>query len=139
MKQIKVENLVLLESIAELLKEGKNVEFRVKGNSMLPFFKHDKTIVNLKKVNTYFKYDVVLAKYNDKVLLHRIIKIKKDKYILRGDGLISKEEVSLENIYGKVESFQTNNENIKKYKIKVRIWLLLRPIRRVLLKFIKKD
>jgi len=139
MKQIKVDNLLFLKSIDELLKEGKTVEFKVKGNSMLPFFKHEKTIVALEKLNNYKKRDVVLAKYNDLVLLHRIIKIKDNIYTLRGDGLISKEYVKINDIYGKVVSFKTNDKKIKFYKTKVVIWLLLRPIRRLLLKFIKRD
>ncbi|HHT55528.1 MAG TPA: peptidase S41, partial [Acholeplasma sp.] len=136
--QIKVDNLLFLQSIDELLKEGRTVEFKVKGNSMLPFFKHEKTIVALEKLNNYKKRDVVLAKYNDLVLLHRIIKIKDNIYTLRGDGLISKEYVKINDIYGKVVSFKTNDKKIKFYKTKVVIWLLLRPVRRLLLKFIKK-
>ena len=138
MKQIKVDNLLFLQSIDELLKEGRTVEFKVKGNSMLPFFKHEKTIVTLEKPTNYKKRDVVLAKYNDLVLLHRIIKIKNNIYTLRGDGLISKEYVKINDIYGKVVSFKTNDKKIKFYKTKVVIWLLLRPVRRLLLKFIKK-
>lgn len=138
MKQIKVDNLLFLQSIDELLKEGKTVEFKVKGNSMLPFFKHEKTIVTLEKSKNYKKRDVVLAKYNDLVLLHRIIKIKNNIYTLRGDGLISKEYVKINDVYGKVISFKTNDKKIKFYKTKVLVWLLLRPIRRLLLKFIKK-
>lgn len=138
MKQIKVDNLLFLQSIDELLKEGRTVEFKVKGNSMLPFFKHEKTIVTLKKPNNYKKHDVIIAKYNDLVVLHRIIKIKNNIYTLRGDGLISKEYVKINDIYGKVISFKTNDKKIKFYKTKVVIWLLLRPIRRLLLKFIKK-
>ena len=138
MKQIKVDNLLFLQSIDELLKEGKTVEFKVKGNSMLPFFKHEKTIVTLEKPTNYKKHDVIIAKYNDLVVLHRIIKIKNNIYTLRGDGLISKEYVKINDIYGKVVSFKTNDKKIKFYKTKVVIWLLLRPVRRLLLKFIKK-
>jgi|SRR5690554_237283 len=138
MKQIKVDNLLFLQSIDELLKEGRTVEFKVKGNSMLPFFKHEKTIVTLEKPTNYKKHDVIIAKYNDLVVLHRIIKIKNNIYTLRGDGLISKEYVKINDIYGKVVSFKTNDKKIKFYKTKVVIWLLLRPVRRLLLKFIKK-
>ncbi|HHT55364.1 MAG TPA: hypothetical protein GX012_02250, partial [Acholeplasma sp.] len=80
MKQIKVDNLLFLQSIDELLKEGRTVEFKVKGNSMLPFFKHEKTIVTLEKPTNYKKHDVIIAKYNDLVVLHRIIKIKNNIY-----------------------------------------------------------
>lgn len=138
MKQIKVDNLLFLQSIDELLKEGRTAEFKVKGNSMLPFFKHEKTIVTLEKPTNYKKHDVIIAKYNDLVVLHRIIKIKNNIYTLRGDGLISKEYVKINDIYGKVVSFKTNDKKIKFYKTKVVIWLLLRPVRRLLLKFIKK-
>lgn len=139
MKVINVPNIELLSVITEFLHDNKDVEIKVKGNSMIPFFKHNKTDVRIRKVKVYKKYDVVLASLNNKVILHRIIKINNSEAILMGDGLLTKEIVPLNNIYGKVISFKTNNKIIKNYNLKVKIWVLLRPIRRILLKFIKKE
>lgn len=134
MKTLTIDNDQFIEIIKEHLNLGQIVSIKVKGNSMLPFFINNKTIVDLKKQTDYFKYDVVLAKYNNHFVLHRIIKIKNNKYTLRGDGNLTKELVTKEDIYAKVISFQTNEKIIKRYKIKVFIWQLLRPIRRILLK-----
>ncbi len=137
MKKLVLNNKEFIAIIEEHLNLGKTVSIKVKGNSMLPFFIDDKTLVDLKKDNSYKKYDVVLAKYHNKYVLHRIIKIKDDKITLRGDGNLSKEIIGLNNIYGKVISFKTNNKSIKNYKFKVITWNLLRPIRKVLLKIFK--
>lgn len=138
MKQIKVPNLLMFENIKDLLNEQREVKIRVTGNSMLPFYKDNQTIVMLKKFNNYQKYDVVLALYQNKVILHRIIKIKDNYFILRGDGLVTKEKVNINNVFGKVVSFETNNKKVKAYKFKVRLWMFLIPFRRLLLKFVKK-
>ena len=138
MKQIKVPNLLMFENIKDLLNEQREVKIRVTGNSMLPFYKDNQTIVMLKKFNNYQKYDVVLALYQNKVILHRIIKIKDNYFILRGDGLVTKEKVNINNVFGKVVSFETNNKKVKAYKFKVRLWMFLRPFRSLLLKFVKK-
>ena len=137
MKKLVLNNKEFIAIIEEHLNLGKTVSIKVKGNSMLPFFIDDKTLVDLKKDNSYKKYDVVLAKYHNKYVLHRIIKIKDDKITLRGDGNLSKEIIGLNNIYGKVISLKTNKKSIKNDKFKVITWNLLRPIRKVLLKIFK--
>ena len=127
-----------MKEIELYLNEGKKVEFIVTGQSMLPFYKHNKTIVTLKKASTYKKHDVVLFKYNNQYVLHRIIKIKHHTFILKGDGAFNKEHANKEDILGKVIGFTTNGKVVKAYKFKYKIWLLCTPIRRVLLKFIRK-
>ncbi|MFA5692508.1 MAG: S24/S26 family peptidase [Acholeplasmataceae bacterium] len=134
MKTLTIDNHEFIKIIKEHLNLGQIVSIKVKGNSMLPFFINDKTVVDLKKEKNYLKYDVILAKYNNHYVLHRIIKIKDNIYVLRGDGNLTKEVVKYEDIYAKVVGFKTNEKTIKRYKFKVFLWQLLRPIRRILLK-----
>ena len=56
------------------------------GYSMYPLIKQREDILTIVKSNTYKKGDIVLYKSSiDHYVLHRILKIKKDKIILAGD------------------------------------------------------
>ena len=56
------------------------------GYSMYPLIKQREDILTIVKSNTYKKGDIVLYKSDiDHYVLHRILKIKKDKIILAGD------------------------------------------------------
>lgn len=140
MDKILINNNNLFKVIIDELASGKKVSFKVKGNSMLPFFRDTKTLIELKKTNTYKKYDVILFKLENKYYVHRILKIKENRIICMGDALISKEIINESNIIARVISYQNKkliNTNSKKYKIRVTLWMLLRPIRRLIVKIIR--
>ena len=133
---MKLNSETLLPIVIEELNLGKKVTFKVKGRSMWPFFKDSITDVILKK-STYRKWDVVLAKYQNQFVLHRIIKVYDDGFILRGDGAVRKEFVLIENVYGKVVFYKTKKQIIESSKfnrLKVKLWVL-NPFRRLLLRF----
>ena len=68
-----------------LNKDGELIFTNV-GYSMYPLIKQREDILTIVKSNTYKKGDIVLYKSNvDHYVLHRILKIKKDKIILAGD------------------------------------------------------
>ena len=52
MNRITVPNEILIPQIGALLAEGREVELRPKGNSMLPFIRQDKDNVILRKLDT---------------------------------------------------------------------------------------
>lgn len=140
MDKILINNNNLFKVIIDELASGKKVSFKVKGNSMLPFFRDTKTLIELKKTNTYKKYDVILFKLENKYYVHRIIKIKENRIICMGDALTSKEIINESNIIARVISYQNKkliNTNSKKYKIRVTLWMLLRPIRRLIIRIIR--
>lgn len=140
MDKILINNNNLFKVIIDELASGKKVSFKVKGNSMLPFFRDTKTLIELKKTNTYKKYDIILFKLENKYYVHRIIKINEDRIICMGDALISKEIINESNIIARVINYQNKkliNTNSKKYKIRVTLWMLLRPIRRLIIKIIR--
>ena len=87
-----VNNEAFFKDIKEIIKTT-DVKFKVKGSSMWPFFKDGITSVTLTKVEKLKKLDVCLFNYKDKYFLHRLIKIKDNDYIFKGDGLSSKEIV----------------------------------------------
>jgi signal peptidase I len=137
---MKTPNDILIEEMAVLLDEGISVTFKVKGHSMWPFYKHDLTHVTLMKTPVK-KLDVVLARHQNRYVLHRIIKIKDQHLVLRGDGAISKETITKEEIIGKVISHKTKKQVLETNALYR--WLVLihiyNPFRRLHLRLRKHD
>lgn len=121
--------------VKDSLNENNNVSFIVKGNSMKPFFTDGETEVFIKKKFKYGKYDVCLFEYNNKVLLHRIVKIS-DKITFCGDNSYSKEIVSSLDIIGYVYLFKNNKKTVDTkntiYKMKVRLYLLFKMVKKII-------
>ncbi|MDY0210782.1 MAG: S24/S26 family peptidase [Acholeplasma sp.] len=132
---MKVKAALLIPVVKEALDEGKVTTIKVKGHSMWPFYKDSKTEVTLEK-SSYDKWDVVLALYENQYVLHRIIQKTNNGFILRGDGAIRKEVVSLESIYGKVIHYKTKKVVFEQngwHRFKVKLWVL-NPLRKYLLR-----
>jgi signal peptidase I len=132
-----VNNEAFFKDIKEIIKTT-DVKFKVKGSSMWPFFKDGITSVTLTKVEKLKKLDVCLFNYKDKYFLHRLIKIKDNDYIFKGDGLSSKEIVKKEDIIARVKSYENKKEidvEKKSYKLRVLLYRLL-P-RKIILKVFK--
>lgn len=135
LKQV-IDNDTFFELIKPELALGKTASFTVKGSSMWPFYKDLKTVVTVIKPNQLKKHDVVLAHFQGKVILHRIINIEENALTLRGDATIKKEGVLLKDIFGVVLSHQTKRtikEDHKGYRCLVYLWVK-NPLRRFLLK-----
>ena len=138
MKKIVLNNELFMTEVNSYLNSGQTVEIKVRGHSMLPFYRHEKTVVSLKKKDDYVVNDVVLFKYQDQYILHRIIKIKNALYHILGDGSFTVHVIRKEDILGYVLDFITEGKEIKNYMFKVKLWRLFSPFKRVLLKFVRK-
>ena len=111
------------------------------GVSMKPLFKTHRDVVVLKKNDRELeKYDVAL--YTNKIgryILHRVIGKKGDFYVIRGDNTFVKEYVPKNRVIAYMVSFNRNGKhhttNEVGYKIYVRVWNFIYPIRFVLNKF----
>ncbi|GAA0884187.1 hypothetical protein GCM10009120_27850 [Sphingobacterium siyangense subsp. cladoniae] len=73
--------------VQRILREGKEVRIRVKGNSMRPFIQDGDTVL----LRAYSGSPLplgsnILAKENDKFVFHRFVGKKNGQYILAGDG-----------------------------------------------------
>lgn len=138
MSEVKVLSSEFMPLIKELLDEGKSVKFKISGNSMLPFLKHQQTLVTVTKKDTYLKHDTILYKNKDKYILHRIIKVKDNFYLTCGDALKTIEYIPKAHVLGFLYSYEVDDEityhNSKLYKFKVNLWVFLKPLRQILLK-----
>ena len=104
--QITLPNEILLEEVASLLAEGREVEMMTKGTSMLPFIVGDRdSVIMGKEAGGCPKPgDIVLARRSPgNYVLHRIISVDGDRVTLRGDGnVFGTETVDRMDILGKV-------------------------------------
>lgn len=123
----------------EYLDKNGTLIYRNIGTSMLPLLKQgrDLFVVQKKTQSRYKKYDVVLFKRNDnKYVLHRIIKVNKNDYTIRGDNCVYKEYgVKDEDILGVMTSFIRKGKEYtvdnKFYRIYSVLWCKLYFLRRV--------
>ncbi len=83
----------LFPIIQEQLDNGGSARFTIHGTSMLPMLKDGRHSVHLKKPSAPLKkYDIIFYRRDDgKFVLHRIVGIKKDGYVCRGDNQIDNE------------------------------------------------
>jgi len=155
-----------LDAKAISLEEGieKNGEVMVctSGVSMYPMLRHRKDMVVVEKLTRPLKkYDVpVYRTPSGKVVMHRILKVLPDGYIIRGDNLFHKEyDVKDENILGVLKAFYRDGKYFdcatnRIYKIYIRVnrWTyflrkawknIVRPVlskvKRTLLKLLRRS
>ena len=77
-------NDIFFAQVESEISQGRSVWFKIKGISMLPFLKDNKDSVLLSPVNEpVVKNDVVLFFYKGRHVLHRVIKIEGEKYIMQ--------------------------------------------------------
>ena len=82
------------------------------------------------------KYDVPLYKRGSDYILHRIIEVRPDSYVIRGDNCIQKEYgITDEQILGVLTGFYRGSKQINMdgagYKLYVRVWQILYPVRAI--------
>lgn len=150
---MQVENDILIPELARLLTEEKEVRFTPSGVSMRPFIEGDRDSVILAPLTTEPKRGDILLAYattadgRQTYVLHRLIRIEHSStspsssnllYILQGDGNLSCEESCLRSdILGRVTAIETPSGR-KKCLTRGRIWFLLKPVRKYLLKLYRK-
>lgn len=137
---MRVENDILIPELARLLNEEKEVRFTPSGVSMRPFIEGDKDSVVLAPLGRLPKRgDILLARVTGYAgrrtyVLHRLIRIEGELYILQGDGnLMGEEQCRLEDIIGHVVRIETPSGR-RKPLTRGCIWHALFPVRKWLLK-----
>lgn len=88
-----VDNKILIPAFANLLMEGRRVEFTPTGVSMRPFIEGGRDTVILQKQEQVRVGDVCLVQLPSATyVLHRVIRVKGDHITLMGDGNLWGEE-----------------------------------------------
>ena len=139
MTEIILPDKVMMESVAEMLDEGREVRFSPKGVSMRPFIEGERDSVVVKKCPDAEVGDIVLAKLgNGRFILHRVIAKSGESLTLMGDGnLNGTESALLSDVLGVVTGIVRRDGKCVK-PTKGMLWLKLLPFRKYLLWFYRK-
>ena len=124
-------------SIKEIIDKYGTYTGLTMGTSMRPLLHQQKdNIIVVKPKVRLKKYDVALYVTDyGKYIMHRVVEVHPDHYIITGDNLLAKEYVTDDMICGKLAGFYKNGkkyvdcENGKLYKIYSRVWVALKPLR----------
>jgi len=126
----------------EVLQRDGKLVYKNRGTSMLPLIRENRDLIIIKKKGKERckKYDVVLYKRNSgQYVLHRILKVCKDDYVIAGDHCTYKEHgITDSQVLGVltavVRDGKTVNTTDKRYLIYSHIWCDFYYIRVLILK-----
>lgn len=121
----------------ELLKSGAEAAVLTKGTSMRPMLREHKDVVIIEPVKRELKVgDVPLYRRrpDEPLILHRILKITPEHYIIRGDNTYENEYVEPSQIVGVLKAFYRNGkyrncETDKGYRMYVFLNRISYPVR----------
>ena len=143
--EVRFNNSEFLPEVVKMLNERHTVTLRLRGFSMRPFLEDGRDKALLTKPVTIKKGDAVFAEVTPgHYVLHRIISIKGENVVLRGDGNIGVERCSLADIKGFAIGFyrkgrtKLDRTNGLKWRVYSLVWTTLFPLRRYLLAFYRR-
>lgn len=123
--------------IEEVIKEQGMLVSTTAGTSMYPMLRNRKdTIIVMPYEGRLKKYDVPLYKCGSRYILHRIVKVCPDSYIICGDNCERKEYgIKDEQILGVLTGFYRGSKQVDmdswQYKVYARMACATFPIRRM--------
>lgn len=141
MIQVKhLQNSVFLPQVVQLVKEGHTVTLTARGQSMMPFIRHNRDQLVLAKPEDLHIGDVVLAEVTPGCFVcHRIVLLNGDDVLLQGDGNVrGYERCQMDDVRAKLVSVVRGKTTIQlQHSVCWRIYSALWPtapfLRRVLL------
>ena len=126
------------QKLVERLSKGNRVPIIPQGISMLPFIRGGEDRVMLRKEDHVGVGDVVLVKYGNHMILHRVYAVEGSTLVLMGDGnLKGNERVKREEVLGKALEVIKPDGRCRKLG-KAWFWRHSLPMRRYLLKLHRK-
>ena len=131
---------ILFDYANSVFDEGKSIKISVAGNSMYPFLRDKIDDVEIRRVsyNDVKVADIVLIKKDESYILHRVFKKNEKEFYIVGDAQVVLEgPYTKDQLVGKVLSIYRKNKKIScksiPYKFLVRLWMLIRPLRLVII------
>lgn len=128
-----------ISNIETAIRENGEIMTSSAGTSMYPMLRNRRDMVVIKKLDRKLKkYDVPVYRLKSgKLVMHRIIKVTDNGYVIRGDNRFEKEfNVTDDMIIGMLKGFSRNGkyydcETNKKYKAYVKWIVVSYPLRHV--------
>ena len=114
--------------------------YRIEGVSMQPMLRQKRDIVAIRRkgADRLHKYDVALyRRASGKYVLHRIVEVLENGYIIRGDNCFADEtDITDREVIGVLTSFRRRGREISVtqcgYRLYARFWVLSYPVRKAL-------
>lgn len=114
----------------ELLNQDGYLAYTSVGSSMLPFLRQYRDIIEIQRKDPYTpckRYDVVLYKRGDKYILHRVLQVRPNDYVICGDHNIWREYgITDAQILGVMTRIIRNGKSILlsdwRYRLYVHLW-----------------
>lgn len=125
--------------IKEKLEAGGTVQLPITGTSMNPLLYWGRDTVELIKCDNPKKYDIIFYRRDDgSFVLHRIVGKNEKSFILCGDNQVKKEYgITDKNIIAVVKSITRKGKTFSVdkalYKLYVKLWTLILPLRNIIL------
>lgn len=124
----------------ELLQKDGYIIYTNVGFSMMPLLRQKRDILEIRRQNTERcrKYDVILYKRGGQYILHRILKVLPDGYLIAGDHCVTVEnDIKDKDILGVMTRVIRDGKVITPdniwYKLYVHIWCDIYPVRMLLI------
>ena len=118
----------------KMLAEDGRLVYRTRGVSMEPMLRQNRDLVVIEvPASRLKKYDVALYKRGTSYVLHRVIGVKDDHYLIRGDNTYALETVPDSAVLGVLTAFQRKGKKYsvtdRGYRCYVRFWDAIYPLR----------
>lgn len=123
-----------MKKIEDILKEEGVYVSITSGISMYPLLRDRKDTIVVRPCRERLKkYDVPLYRCGERYILHRILKVYPDHYVIRGDNCVQKEYVADDQILGVLTQIYRNGKLVSTddfcYRSYAKIWTLIYPLR----------
>ena len=121
-------------TLEALLARDGYLVYKTRGVSMEPMLRQKRDLVVIRvPASRLKKYDVALYRRGDAYVLHRVIAVKDDHYLIRGDNTYALEHVPDAAVIGVLTGFQRKGKPHEAtewgYRCYVRLWQGIYPLR----------
>ena len=144
MQRYTIDNAALFEEIRAMLEQGFDARFVVTGNSMWPTLAHSRDEVAVSPCDNVKRGDIVLlCPIEGRYVLHRVCKVRQNRVYTCGDGNCHRDgDFPTACVLGRVTTLYRAGKEIAAtrglYRLYSHLWLLLYPLRPLLLKCLRR-
>ena len=118
----------------ELLARDGKLVYKTRGVSMEPMLRQNRDLVVIQTPTSRLrKYDVALYRRGQSYVLHRVIGLASDHYLIRGDNTYAVEHVPESDVIGVLTAFTRKGRQFRTtdfgYRLYARVWCAIYPLR----------
>ena len=118
----------------DLLARDGYLVYKTRGVSMEPMLRQNRDLVTIRvPASRLKKYDVALYRRGEKYVLHRVIGVASDHYLIRGDNTYTVETVPDSAVIGVLTGFKRKGREHDVtepgYRLYARLWHAVYPLR----------